>query len=204
MGFGLLLMGYFLIFIMSNFHAGFAFVGGYLMTLGVWKLKDYKSKFRYALYPLGAFMAIALKDTVLDILSMFGERVAFFEISTVSALLDYLEMVSICLINFVIFVSISELASDVKLEKIRVSALRNVYFFFGYTLLCAIRRLPLSYPAELLKYFNLAILLMQIFWIVVSTVTLLSCFRNIADKEKLDKEIAREIEEEQKKDVGGK
>lgn len=204
MGFGFLLLGYFMAFLMSNLHAGLGFAGGYLMILGVWKLKDYKSKFRYSVYPIGAFMAIALFKMIPDLLLIIGESSAFFKLAAVKTAVMSVELLTVALINITVFVAVSELARDVGLEKLRVSALRNIYFFFAYAVLCAVRYLPIPYSVDVLKHFNLIIPLMQLFWIIVSLITLISCFRSIADKEKLDKEIAREIEEEQKNDVGGK
>lgn len=204
MGFGFLLLGYFMAFLMSNLHAGFGFAGGYLMILGVWKLKDYKSKFRYSVYPIGAFMLLALFKIIPDLLWIMGESTAFFELATVKMIVMSLELLTVALVNITVFLSISELANDVGLEKLRVSALRNIYFFLAYGVLCAVRYLPIPYSADVLKYFNLAIQLMQLFWIIVSLITLISCFRSIADKDKLDEEIAREIEQEKKRDEGGK
>ena len=199
MGFGFLFVGYFMAFLVSNLHAGIGFAGGYLMALGVLKLKDYNRKFIYAIYPLALFMVLKLKDAALDVLSVFGEVPAFFELSAVKTVFDLFEIAAVLVFVVSLFLAVSELAESVGLEKIRVSALRNIYFFGAYTLFCAVRFLPIPYPTEFLKYFNLVIVLMQLFWIIISMITLFSCFRNIADKEKLDRQIEKEIEDEEKK-----
>ena len=199
MGFGFTVVGYFFAFLMSNFHSVFAFVGAYLMMIGLWKLKDYKSKFKYAIYPLGVIMALALKDTALDILSIFGIEVGFFNGSIVLASLEFLNIASVALFHIALFLSVAELAQDVQIEKIRVASLRNMFFFVLYTVLCAVRFLPLNYGDTVLLYFNLIIQLMQILWIVLSILLLFSCFRKIADREELEKEIAKEQEEAKKK-----
>ena len=204
MGFGFLFVGYFMTFLMSNLHAGIGFAGAYLMALGLWRLKDYKRRFIYALYPLAVLMALALKDTVTDLLSVFGETPAFFELAAVKTAFDFLEIAAVLIFVILLFLAIAELAESVSLEKLRISSLRNIYFFGAYTLFCAVRYLPLAYPREFLKYFNLVIALMQLFWIAVSMITLFSCFRNIADKEKLDKQIEKELKEDEKKKAGEK
>ena len=204
MGFGFLIIGYFLAFLMSNLHSAFAFAGAYLMTIGLWKLKDYKRKFTYTLYPLALFMVIALKDTVLDVLSVLGSYPSFFEGAAVAVIFEFLHIASISLFNIMLFLSVSELAKDVGLEKIRVSALRNLCFFAVYTVLCAIRFLPVSYPSVFLKYLNLIIQLMQLLWIALTVIMLISCFRNMVDKDQLEKELAEDAESELKKESGGK
>ena len=204
MGFGFLIIGYFLAFLMSNFHSAFAFAGAYLMTIGLWKLKNYKRKFTYTLYPLALFMLLALKDTVLDILSIFGGYPSFFEGAAVTAIFEFLYIASISLFNIMLFISTSELAKDVGLEKIKVSALRNLCFFAIYTVLCAIRFLPVNYPSEFLRYLNLIIQLMQLLWIALAIIMLFSCFRNMVDKDQLEKELAEDAQKELKKGTGGK
>lgn len=199
MGFGLLMMGYFLAFLVSNFHAGFAFAGGYLMMLGLLKLKDYNSSFTKAIYPLGAFMALALKDSVLDLLSLFSATPRFFEYQAVRLAFEYLDIASVALFNLLLFFAISELASEVKDEKIRVSALRNMYFFAAYVILCAVRYLPIPYGNTVLRYFNLTLQLMQLFWIASAMIMLFSCYRNIVDKNQLEKELAEESDNNDKK-----
>ena len=199
MGFGLLMMGYFLAFLVSNFHAGFAFAGGYLMVLGLLKLKDYNSSFTKAIYPLGAFMVLALKDSILDLLSVFSATPQFFEEQAVRIAFEYLDIASVALFNLFLFFAISELASEVKDEKIRVSALRNMYFFAAYVILCAVRYLPIPYGDTVLRYFNLTLQLMQLFWIASAMILLFSCYRNIVDKNRLEEELAEESDNNDKK-----
>ena len=199
MGFGLLMMGYFLAFLVSNFHAGFAFAGGYLMVLGLLKLKDYNSSFTKAIYPLGAFMVLALKDSILDLLSVFSATPQLFEEQAVRIAFEYLDIASVALFNLFLFFAISELASEVKDEKIRVSALRNMYFFAAYVILCAVRYLPIPYGDTVLRYFNLTLQLMQLFWIASAMILLFSCYRNIVDKNRLEEELAEESDNNDKK-----
>lgn len=192
MGFGLLLIGYFLSFLMSNIHSAFGFAGAYLMINGLLKLKDYKSEFTYALYPAGLFMALSLKDTVLELLSVFGEEVAFFEGAVISTVSELLMIAAVSAFHLSLFLSIGGLAKEIGIEKIRVSSLRNLVFFALYVILCAARFLPVKYPDTFVLYLNLIIMLMQLFWIFLTILLLFSCFRNIADKEKQDKELAEE------------
>lgn len=199
MGFGLLMMGYFLAFLVSNFHAGFAFAGGYLMMLGLFRLREYNGSFTKAIYPLGAFMLLALKDSILDLLSVFSATPQFFENQAVKTAFEYFDIVSVALFNLFLFFAISELASEVKNEKIRVSALRNLYFFAAYVLLCAVRYLPIAYDMTVVKYFNLTLQLMQLLWIALAMLMLFSCYRNIVDKDQLEREMAEEASDKDKK-----
>ena len=198
MGFGLLLMGYFLSFLMSNIHSAFAFAGAYLMIIALLKLRAYRREFAYTLYPAGLFMALSLKDTVLDLLSMFGGEVAFFESAVVSTVSELLMIAAVSLFHLFLFLSIGGLAKEIGLEKIRVSAMRNLVFFAVYVILCAVRFLPIKYPDVFALYLNLIIMLMQLFWIFLTLLLLFSCFRNIADKEKQDRELAEETDDSMK------
>ena len=192
MGFGLVLVGYFLSFLMSNFHSAFAFAGAYLMINGLLKLKDYKREFIYVLYPAGLFMALSLKDTALELLSVFGIEVAFFEGAVISTVFELLMIAAVSLFHLSLFLAISDLAKEVGVEKIRVASLRNLVFFAVYIVACAVRYFPVKYPDVFLIYLNLIIQLMQIFWIVLSILLLFSCFRNIVDKEKQELEMSEE------------
>ena len=194
MGFGLLVVGYFLSFLMSNFHSAFAFAGAYLMINGLFKLKDYKREFIYALYPAGLFMALSLKDTVLDLLSVFEGGIAFFEGAVVSTVSELLMIGAVSALNISLFLTVSALAVEIGIEKIRVSALRNLVFFVIYIIACAVRFFPISYPDEFLLYLDLIIRLMQLFWIISAMLLLFSCFRNIVDKEKQDMETEEDVE----------
>ena len=198
MGFGLVLIGYFLSFLMSNFHSAFAFAGAYLMINGLWRLKDYKRAFTYTLYPSGLFMVLSLKDTVLELLSAFGGEVAFFEGAVISAVFEILMIAAVSLFHLSLFLSIADLAKEVGVEKIRVSSLRNLVFFALYVVACAVRFLPVKYPDIFLLYLNLIIQLMQIFWIVLSILLIFSCFRNIVDKEKQELEMAEDSTDKKK------
>ena len=198
MGFGLLVVGYFLSFLMSNFHSAFAFAGAYLMINGLLKLKDYKREFIYVIYPTGLFMALSLKDTVLDLLSVFGGEVAFFEGAVVSTVFELLTIGAVSALNILLFLAVSALAEELGIEKIRVSALRNLVFFVIYIIACAVRFFPISYPDEFLLYLNLIIRLMQLFWIISAILLLFSCFRNIVDKEKQDMETEEDVENQKK------
>ena len=199
MGFGILLVGYFFAYLMANISPAFAFAGAYLMILGAIKLKDYNTKFSYVIYPSGAIMLIALKDTVLDILSIFGTEPAFFGLPAVETVFNLMQIGAAVLLHLTLYLAVADIASEVGVDKIRVSAWRNLWFFIAYTAICAVRYLPISYGDVFLSYLNLIIRFMQLLWIFFSIFMLFSCFRNIGDKEKVEMEMA-----EYEDDEGGK
>ncbi len=196
MGFGILLMGYFFAFLMSNLYPAFAFAGSYLIFLAITKLKAYKKLFVKAMIPVGVMMAVALYTTAARICSDFGIDAPILSNVIVKGIFDYVGIAANLAFHLVFFLAIAALAKQTGLEKIRVMSIRNMVLFVAYVTAYVIAVLPIPYPETAVQYIRLALSLMQLLWTLLNMILLIRCFLNMADAEKQNGGLKKEGKEE--------
>lgn len=142
MGFGLLVIGYFVCTLMSNHAYGWAtkIVGFYLIFLALGKLWEYKHSFKRCLIPLvlmtlcqafAGFRHLFTDLPMTDIISM----IEYFQIDN---LINTVFVTVFMIFHFLLLSPIRELAMDVEDDVIVKHTRRNfyivgVYFFFNIT-----------------------------------------------------------------------
>lgn len=142
MGFGLLVIGYFVATLMSNHAYGWAtqIVGFYLIFLALGKLWEYKHSFKRCLWPLllmticqvfAGVRHLFVDIPITDAVSILG----YFQIDD---LINTVFVTVLMIFHFLLLSSIRELAFDVEDDVIVKLANRNffivsIYFLFNIT-----------------------------------------------------------------------
>lgn len=142
MGFGLLVIGYFLSTLMSTHAYGWAteILGFYFMFLALSKLWEYKHSFKRCLWPL---VLMTLCQTFVGFRHLFAEIVAedafaLFGVLRIDDLINTVFVTVLMVFHFLLLSSIRELALDVEDELLARLARRyffivGAYFFFNIT-----------------------------------------------------------------------
>ena len=142
MGFGLLVIGYFLSTLMSNHAYGWAtqIVGFYFIFLALGKLWEYKHSFKRCLWPL---VLMTLCQAYAGFRHLFAEIVtedafALFGVLRIDDLITTVFVTVLMVFHFLLLSSIRELALDVEDDAVATLARRNsfivgAYFLFNIT-----------------------------------------------------------------------
>ncbi len=182
MGFGLLFIGYFVSYVMS-----YAFIpkllGCIIMLFGVRKLSEYEIKFKLCVPVL-----IAMCVTSAYIFT--EQMLSYFKISSFVSGELAVNIVSVgdevlgVIFHVFLLLAIGKLAHDTELEKVRVSAIRNLVLV-GLAEISYITVLVLPDSDFKLTFFRIAFGL-RLIWIVLDLALLVSCYRQICDESDVD------------------
>lgn len=182
MGFGIMVFGYFITYIMAlnTFGAFFRFAGYLVMAYGSKKLSEYESGFVWSEY---ASMLLAVISAV-RIAADFTQLIP----SNIIAILVYAEAALVLIYHILLLLAIRAIAKDTDSEKIQGNAVRNLFFISLYYLLYVIGMLPTPFKASYEKNMGLPLLLLNFAWIILDLVLLISCYSRICDENDLDME----------------
>jgi hypothetical protein len=182
MGFGYLLVGYLLAFLLYIPINGFGFgglaliLGSAVMLMGLWELNRFHSAFVFAKWlqiPLllaGVYDFFAsLDNMLLWSLPLFGE--------TAKGVADWISFMLAILFNLAMLYGIRAIAKQVGLLHMVAVAVRNSFFVAFYAALYLIARLPL--PESYLRTMAMPLMLLNLVWVICNSVLLLSCNKNI-------------------------
>lgn len=176
MGFGILFLGYFITYIMAlnTFGAAFRFAGYLIMAYSAKKLVDYCEKFVYAEYTALLLSLMSAARVVDEIFPIFNGIVAdVFMYSEAAAILVY---------HVFLLLAIKTIAKDTDVDKIQISAMRNLFFIGLYYLLYIIGMLPLPIKELYSQTMGLPILLLNLAWIILNLCLIVSCYSHICDE----------------------
>ena len=184
MGFGYLLLGYLVSFVLSLTVdrlglGGLAGLLGYaLMLFGLMELERYQRAFApakwLALPPLvlSAFhLADALDELFLWQLPLFGEQPM--------QILCWIEVLFAVLLQLAVLHGIRMLALEVELKHIATKAIRNMLVVGLYGVLYLLVELPESLMGRVGQYLEWPLLLVELVMIVLNLLLFLSCNKNI-------------------------
>ena len=187
MGFGLLLIGFFFACVMSLIpNLYFAMLWGYpMMTIALYRLAPYHTRFKYtyyvsfAAYPFALYFSMA----ALNVWGVGGWLQSFVESS-----ISYVEPCYIVFYTFFFFLvmySIAGLAGELKLLSLQSSAWRNVIVLGLYVLLDLAYRVlePWITANQLGPYFALPALLLKIGFLFLVIWLIFQCYRKIAPED---------------------
>lgn len=184
MGFGYLLLGYLLAFLLEITAnavglGSIALLVGYgLMAAGIWKLHAYEKSFRFALLPLG-FLLIA---DAYHLANMICDWVAWnpnWINETAEQIVGWIEFGLILAFHSLLLPAALRLAMSVELPKTAVSASRNLILVWIWGVLYLVVRLvPLSKEAS--NVFTVVLTVFNLLFILLDLFLFLSCMKNIA------------------------
>lgn len=126
MGFGILVIGYFISFIMSMTLYGWAIrlVGYIIMASACMKIKEYFPHFKYSILVLALLMLSGGADTVFEILRLIGHSPIWLEQALVVN--GYARFIFQLAFHFALLISISFAAGEVDLPDKRISAVTDI------------------------------------------------------------------------------
>ncbi len=182
MGFGYLLIGYLVTFVLyltlAQLELGaLALIVGYLlMLIGLYELLQYEGSFSLCFFSVIPLIVTALYD----LLCMMSTAFAWFLPICGSAVVNVFDWVTfLCMIFFhgAMLSAIRKLAMDVELRHIATKAVRNFVFVGLYAVIYLVAAMPVS--KSILPYLNVALMLTQVVFVICNLLLLLSCTKNI-------------------------
>ena len=183
MGFGYLLIGYLITFVLyitvnSLGFGGVALLLGYgVMFYALTQLTLYHRAFIYAKWvqlPLAVTALYALAESLSQSLLIPIPLVT----PLMSAAFEWITFLLMVFFNLALLYGIRMLAREVGLLHIVVKAVRNSFFVGLYAILMLIARLP-ALPEELRAYLTLPVVILDMVWVVLNLLLILSCAKNI-------------------------
>ena len=184
MGFGYLLLGYLITFVLrltaSALSLGsLALLIGYgMMLFGLWKLKDYCRSFLWAVGATGALLLTAVYRALEDLSDVFLWNLPIVG-GSAEAVVTWAEFLLTMLFHAAMLSAIRELGMRVELRKISTAAVRNAVIILLYGVVYVLYRLPVSAWDSVRVYFNFFFYLLNLAWLICNLLLLLSCAKNI-------------------------
>lgn len=178
MGFGYLLIGYFMAFAFSiaNVYFFFDIIGGAVMLIGLSKLAPHGRNFLRAMWVDIAYVLLCLARVVLLLLGVLPpEGIAVTLIGVLIA------VVSLAL-QFFILAGVYFLAGQVELEKEQNHARRNILFVFLYYLSYIVAYFLTPYLGLIANFVSLAVTVFGFVVLILNLLLIHSCYCRICLK----------------------
>lgn len=179
MGFGYLLIGYILAFVMSlsNLYLFTDIIGGIVMLMGLSALSNHGKNFLRAMWADMAYMVISAARVILMMLKMLEEG------SVLSYVFGVLIPVAALILQFFIFAGIHYLAAEVELPNESVKARNCIRRLLSYYILYIIAYILVPYLDNMLgNIIGLAVTVYGLVVIVLCIVLIHSCYCRICLK----------------------
>ena len=182
MGFGYLLIGYLISFVIkltvSNLgFGGVALLVGYgVMLYGLMQLRLYHRAFVWSEWIILPLAITALYEQLQSLCDMFLWQIPFVNTVT-DAVFEWVTFALIMVFHFALLYAIRMIAGEVGLLHIATKAIRNMILMGLYAAVTV--AYYLSNGGELGKYLSLSVVLMNVAWVVCNLLLLLSCNKNI-------------------------
>lgn len=183
MGFGYLLIGYLITFVLyitvnALGFGGIALLVGYgVMFYALDMLTRYQREFAYA-----KWVQLPLAVTALYSLTTSLSELLFIELPIVtpqvSFVFEWITFLLMVFFNIALLYGIRVLAREVGLPHMAVKALRNAFFVGLYAVLMLIAKLPIL-PDGIKAYLTPPIVMLNVVWVVMNLLLLISCAKNI-------------------------
>ncbi len=187
MGFGYLLLGYLIAYVISLAVGGFGFggiailLGCGLMFMGLSELRRYQNAFLYALWMLLPVSVCALYSTVGALDELFLWQLPIFN-ETVEKAFEFSSFISSMLLQLAMLYAIRIIAADVGLGSMSTTAIRNMLIVEVYSVLMLVGNMGLQLPKGVANTLALLAMLLNITLVVCNLLLLLACNKNICRK----------------------
>ncbi len=187
MGFGYLLIGYLVAFLLKmtaqGLHIGFlALFAGYgLMLYGLWHLKRYCGFFVFSEWTLYPLLLTAIYRMLQAFTELFLWKIPLVN-ATVTTVVDWVEFILYMLFHALLLSAIREIALQVELRSTAMFAVRNSVIVLLYGVVYLVYLLPFAALDTLRPYLNLSAALLNLAWLICNLLLLLSCTKNICAK----------------------
>ncbi len=178
MGFGYLLIGYFLAFAfaLANVYVFFDIIGGAVMLIGLAKLAPHGRNFLRAMWVDIAYTLLCLARVVLLLLGVLAPE------GIVVTLVGVLIAAVSLILQFFVLAGIYFLAGQVELEKEQNRARRNILFIFLYYLAYVAAYFLTPYLGIIANFVSLAITVFGFVVLFLNLLLIHSCYCRICLK----------------------
>ena len=195
MGFGYLLMGYLVSFLLQML-AGALGVGSLALLLGygmMWtglrSLRLFCRSFAYAEWVLYPMFAMGLYRLAEDLSQLFLWDLPF--LTSAATATAWVEFCLIMVFHAALLSAIREIGMQVELKKIANGAIRNLIIVFLYAAVYVLYWLPGVFSESVRGYLTLSITLLNLAWIFCDLWLLLGCTKDIVAEGQEDPEPKR-------------
>lgn len=194
MGFGWLIVGYFMAMLMSinMFGSYFRLLGYCIILLSSLRLRRYNRGFGYMSIASVLMLLVSLMLVSADI-SLYLYDLMVIDVNVLGdnfkTIVGYVEMGTVFVFNATMLYGIRAIAEETGETKISVSAVRNFVFVCIYYVLNVLSFLPFKAFEDFGKYFSAPALLLYFAWIILNLVLIYSCYARICDENDVDMEI---------------
>lgn len=182
MGFGYLLLGHLIAFLLSMTAGALGFgslaliLGYLLMLLGLLRLSKFHNSFGLSKWLLLPMLVLSVYRLISDVATLFLLSIPMLD-GIVSVVADWAELALTVLFQLALLYGIRMLADSIELKKLSAAALRNTLFVGIYTMLRLAEKMSL--PEAVRPYVVLLANAFNFIWIVCILWLLLSCMKNI-------------------------
>lgn len=183
MGFGILLIGYLVTYVLKLTAdgigaGGFALLLGYgLMMYGLWKLNRFHSAFAFAKWLCVPLLFLGAVEAAFNVTGWFSLPTGWYE-GTIQTALAWAQFLGSMVFHAAMLYAIRMLAKEVGLPTLSIAAVRNSVFVALYALLYLASYLPFS-TETVKKYLAVPCILTLIFFVALNLWLFLSCAKNI-------------------------
>lgn len=184
MGFGYLLIGYLIAFVLyltvQVFGiGGLALLVGYgMMMLGLWELTRYNRAFGTAKWICVPLLLVALFQLVGEVAELLLLDVVLLEGNAVVAL-TWVRFACVILFNFAMLYGVRAIAQEVELLHVATKAVRNAVFVGLYAIVYLLTNFVFAQNETIRAYFVFSLMLTQVVYMLLNLALLISCTKNI-------------------------
>lgn len=193
MGFGYLLLGYLIAFLLKILASGLGIGGvallfGYVvMWYGISRLKLFCSSFVWAEWSMLPLLLIAVYRVLQDFAALFLWNMPWLS-GNVASVAAWADLLLIVLMHAALLSSIRELAMGLELKHITVASMRNMILVGFYAFLYFFYQLPIGSLDGIKPYLGPTMTLLNLIWLILNLWLFLTCTKDICAEG--DEEIA--------------
>ena len=175
MGFGILTLGYILLFMCRGADIFPDTLAYALMFYALIKLNSHSEYFKAAKFSMLALLPIGLATDIVQITA----AVTAWEPGMVQTVISSANALALLVFHFFLFGAIRKQADELDIKKLSYSARRNWYITVLYYALTLITVIRPPFIEEFLKYFGIFFLILGIVWIVLNVMLIYCCYMRI-------------------------
>lgn len=193
MGFGLLLIGYLITYIvaLNTYGAAFRLLGYIVIAYAAFKLSEYERKFRLTAYVSAALALLSAISTAQFICEHLYDNMILSSNpfgGVFATVMPYIDAIGVFALQLVLLLAIKKIARDTEVHNIELNAGRNIFFVSLYFILSVVGYLPLPFKESYARYMGLPLVILYIAWIAFQIGILFSCYARICDESDVEME----------------
>ena len=184
MGFGYLLIGYLISFVIKVTVSGLGFGGlallvGYgVMLYGLMQLRLYHRAFVWSEWLLLPLMLTAVYDQLRSLCDLFLWEIPLVNAVT-NTVFEWVTFSLVIVFHFALLYAVRMIAGSVGLLHVATKAIRNMILMGLYAVVTVAYYVTAGSGGEVVKYLSFSVILLNFVWVICNLLLLLSCNKNI-------------------------